>query len=124
MPANNSASLKPSWSDPRWLPLVVTTVGSFMSILDTTIVNIALPSVLKDFHANLELGQLVVTSYLMALAVVIPLSGFLGERVGMKRLYMITLAFFTFGSLLCGFAWDVNSLVAFRVIQGIGGGML
>ena len=124
MPANAPASLKPAWNDPRWLPLVVTTVGSFMSILDTTIVNIALPSVLRDFHANLELGQLVVTSYLMALAVVIPLSGFLGERVGMKRLYMITLAFFTFGSLLCGFAWDVNSLVAFRVIQGIGGGML
>jgi DHA2 family multidrug resistance protein len=119
-----SASLKPSWSDPRWLPLVVTTVGSFMSILDSTIVNIALPSMLKDFHSNLEMGQLVITSYLMALAVVIPLSGFLAERVGMKRLYMITLGCFTAGSLLCGFAWDVPSLTGFRILQGLGGGML
>src|SRR5258707_9414068 len=105
MPAAAPASLKPSWSDPRWLPLVVTTVGSFMSILDATIVNIALPSILKDFGASLGSGELVITSYLMALAVVIPISGFLGERVGMKRLYMITLAAFTVGSALCGLAW-------------------
>src|SRR5713101_5897656 len=93
---------RPARFDPRWLPLVVTTVGSFMSVLDSTIVNIALPSILKEFNSNLENGQLVITSYLMALAVVIPLSGFLGERIGMKRLYMITLACFTVGSALCG----------------------
>lgn len=110
--------------DPRWLPLAVTTVGSFMSILDSTIVNIALPSILKDFGASLQSGQLVITSYLMALAVVIPISGFLGERIGMKRLYMFTLAFFTVGSALCGLAWNVQSLVFFRVLQGLGGGML
>ncbi len=110
--------------DPRWLPLVVTTVGSFMSILDSNIINIALPSVLKDFHSNLENGQLVIASYLMALAVVIPLSGFLGERIGMKRLYMITLACFTAGSALCGLAWNVQSLIFFRIVQGLGGGML
>jgi DHA2 family multidrug resistance protein len=110
--------------DPRWLPLAVTTVGSFMSILDSTIVNIALPSILKDFGASLQSGQLVITSYLMALAVVIPISGFLGERIGMKRLYMFTLAFFTVGSALSGLAWNVQSLVFFRVLQGLGGGML
>src|SRR5215208_4577574 len=60
----------------------------------------------------------------MALAVVIPLSGFLGERVGMKRLYMVTLACFTVGSALCGLAWNVQSLILFRAIQGLGGGML
>lgn len=110
--------------DPRWLPLIVTTVGSFMSILDSTIVNIALPNILKDFGASLGNGQLVIASYLMALAVVIPLSGFLGERIGMKRLYMITLACFTAGSALCGLAWNVQSLILFRVVQGLGGGML
>jgi EmrB/QacA subfamily drug resistance transporter len=110
--------------DPRWLPLTVTAVGSFMSILDSTIVNIALPSILKDFKSSLGDGQLVIASYLMALAVVVPLSGFLGERVGMKRLYMLTLLCFTAGSALCGLAWNVQSLVAFRVIQGLGGGML
>jgi EmrB/QacA subfamily drug resistance transporter len=95
-----------------------------MSILDTNIINIALPSVLKDFHASLQNGQLVIAGYLMALSVVIPLSGFLAERVGMKRLYMITLALFTAGSALCGLAWNVESLVFFRVLQGLGGGML
>ncbi len=110
--------------DPRWLPLVATTIGSFMSILDSNIVNIALPKILEDFHANLQNGQLIIASYLMALAVVIPLSGFLGERVGMKRLYMITLGLFTLGSVLCGLAWNVQSLIFFRVMQGLGGGML
>jgi len=68
--------------DPRWIPLIVTTLGSFMSIIDTNIVNIALPSVLKDFNSSLENGQLVVASYLIALAIVIPLTGFLAERGG------------------------------------------
>lgn len=110
--------------DPRWLALCVTAIGSFMSILDSTVVNIALPNLLRDFHADLSQGQLILTVYLLALAVVIPLSGFLAERVGMKRLYMITLAAFVVGSVLCGFAWDVNSLILFRVLQGLGGGML
>jgi EmrB/QacA subfamily drug resistance transporter len=95
-----------------------------MSILDTNIINIALPSILKDFDSSLQNGQLVITSYVMALAVVIPVSGFLGERIGMKRLYMITLACFTVGSALCGLAWNVQSLIFFRVLQGLGGGML
>lgn len=110
--------------DQRWLALSVTTIGSFMSILDSTIVNIALPSIMRDFHADIRDGQLVLTVYLLALAVVIPLSGFLAERVGMKRLYMITLVCFTAGSLLCGLAWNLPSLVAFRALQGLGGGML
>lgn len=110
--------------DQRWLALGVTTIGSFMSILDSTIVNIALPSILRDFHADIRDGQLVLTIYLLALAVVIPLSGFLAERIGMKRLYIITLICFTAGSLLCGLAWNLPSLIVFRVLQGLGGGML
>src|SRR5262245_41355983 len=92
--------------DPRWLALSVTSIGSFMSNLDSTIVNIALPSMLRDFNADLRNGQLILTIYLLALAVVIPLGGFLADRVGMKRLYMITLTFFTLGSVLCGLAWS------------------
>jgi EmrB/QacA subfamily drug resistance transporter len=110
--------------DPRWLPLIVTTIGAFMSILDSNIVNIALETILKDFHADLGSGQFVVTAYIMALAVMIPLSGVLGERIGFKRLYIITLACFTAGSALCGLAWNLPSLIVFRVLQGIGGGML
>jgi EmrB/QacA subfamily drug resistance transporter len=110
--------------DPRYAPLSVMTIGTFMSILDSNIVNIALPEMLQDFDASLAKGQLIITSYVMALAVVIPLSGFLGERVGMKRLYIATLACFTIGSALCGLAWNIESLIFFRVLQGLGGGML
>lgn len=110
--------------DRRWLALGVTTIGSFMSILDSTIVNVALPSVLRDFNAGLARGQLVLTVYLLALAVVIPLSGFLADRIGIKRLYMVTLVFFTAGSALCGLAWNLPSLIGFRALQGLGGGML
>ncbi len=95
-----------------------------MSVLDTNIVNVALPNILQHFHTNLGTGQLVITFYVMALAVVIPLSGFLGERIGMKRLYMFTLVAFVAGSALCGLAWNVQSLIFFRVLQGLGGGML
>src|SRR5688572_2036278 len=94
--------------DPRWLPLTVTTTGNFMSILDTQIVNIALPDILTHFDASLSSGQLIVTAYIMALAVVIPVSGFLGERVGMKRLYIITLGCFVLGSVLSGLAWNIH----------------
>ncbi|HEX5501745.1 MAG TPA: MDR family MFS transporter [Thermomicrobiales bacterium] len=124
MRGRRGAAARAGGFDQRWLALSVTTIGSFMSILDSTIVNIALPSVLKDFHARLEDGQLVLTIYLLALAVVIPLSGFLAERVGLKRMYMITLACFTLGSALCGSAWNLDSLVGFRALQGLGGGML
>ena len=110
--------------DPRWIPLGVTTAGTFMSILDNNVINVALPTILKHFDASLGQGQLVVTAYVMALAVVIPLSGFMGERIGMKRLYMFVLAAFATGSALCGLAWNIESLVAFRVVQGLGGGML
>ena len=119
-----SSIARPTRFDPRWLPLAVTTVGSFMSILDSTIVNIALPSILKDFDAGLGSGQLVITSYLMALAVVIPATGFLAERIGMKRLYITTVICFTAGSLLSGLAWNLPSLIVFRVLQGLGGGMI
>ncbi len=110
--------------DRRWLVLTVTSIGSFMSLLDSTIVNIALPSILRGFKADLDSGQLVLTVYLLALAVVIPISGFLAERVGMKRLYLLTLVLFTAGSALCGLAWNLQSLIFFRLLQGLGGGML
>src|SRR6185312_13329022 len=110
--------------DRRWLTLTVTTIGSFMSLLDGTIVNIALPDILRNFNAPLADGQLVLTMYLMSLAIVIPISGYLGERVGFKRLYQITVCLFTLGSLLCGLAWNMPSLILFRVMQGLGGGML
>jgi EmrB/QacA subfamily drug resistance transporter len=114
----------PAKFDRRWLSLGVITIGSFMTLLDSTIVNVALPGITKDFHADVGQGQLVVTLYLISLAVVIPLSGFLGERFGLKRVYMLTLTAFIASSALCALAWSLPILVFFRVLQGLGGGML
>lgn len=121
---NPISAMRSESFDRRWLVLTVTSIGSFMSLLDSTIVNIALPSILRRFHADLDNGQLVLTVYLLALAVVIPISGFLAERIGMKRLYLSTLVLFTLGSVLCGLAWNLPSLIVFRLMQGLGGGML
>src|SRR5215212_7891660 len=103
--------------DRRWLSLAVVTLGSFMTLLDSTIVNVALPTIIQDFHSSVSKGQLVLTVYLLGLAVVIPVSGFLGERAGMKRLYMATLMAFTVSSGLCALAWSMPSLIVFRAAQ-------
>ena len=105
------------------MALLVTTIGQFMALLDTNNINIALPSDAQRIRRQSK-PALVVASYVMALAIVIPLSGFLGERIGMKRLYMFTLGGFVLGSALCGLAWNAPSLICFRIIQGLFGGML
>ncbi|MEK7215299.1 MAG: DHA2 family efflux MFS transporter permease subunit [Chloroflexota bacterium] len=110
--------------DYRWLSLGVTTVGSFMSLLDATMVNIGLHTIIDEFHADVQDGQWVITGYTLALSIVIPVSGFLAERIGMKRLYMMTMAMFIMTSVLSGLAWNLQSLIFFRVLQGLGGGML
>ncbi len=95
-----------------------------MVLLDTTIVNVALPPILAAFNENLDKAQLVISGYLIALALVTPATAFLGDRMGIKKLYLISLAGFLIGSFLCALAWDINSLTVFRFIQGFGGGML
>jgi EmrB/QacA subfamily drug resistance transporter len=104
--------------------MIVVILGAIMSVLDTTIVNVALDDLSKDLHSSLDSIQWVVTGYLLALAAVIPVTGWAARRFGSRRLYIIALVAFTVGSALCGLAWSAGSLVAFRVLQGIGGGML
>ncbi len=99
-------------------------IGLFMDILDTTIVNVALPTLGRDFDADVNTIEWVVTGYLLSLAMWIPCSGWLGDRFGSKRIFLLALGLFTFASALCGLAWSIESLVAFRVFQGVGGGML
>lgn len=99
-------------------------VGVFMDVLDVTIVNVALPTIRRDFGASETALEWVVTGYLLSLAVWIPASGWFGDRIGTKRVYTVALAVFTLGSALCGFAQSIEQLVAFRVLQGVGGGML
>ena len=95
-----------------------------MSILDTTIVNVAIETLSVELDSPIGSVQWVVTGYMLALAAVIPVTGWAARRLGTRRLYLISLVLFTLGSLLCGFAWSTNSLIAFRVLQGLGGGML
>src|SRR5579884_3064489 len=98
----------------KWMVLIVVVLGSFMSILDATVVNIALPKLISVFSTDVHGAQWVLTSYLLALAVVIPLTGFLDETVGGKRAYIISLILFTTASAFCGIAWSLNVMIFFR----------
>jgi EmrB/QacA subfamily drug resistance transporter len=105
-------------------PLVAIIFGTFMVILDNTVVNVALPTLGRVFTADLSLLQWVITAYMLAQAAVIPLSGWLSDRFGAKRLYLTSLVLFTIGSALCGLAASAEMLVAMRIVQGLGGGMM
>jgi EmrB/QacA subfamily drug resistance transporter len=107
-----------------WVVAGVVILGMIMSILDTTIVNVALHTLSHDLDASLSEVQWVVTGYLLALAAVIPVTGWAARRFGARRVYMVSLVMFTAGSALCGLSSSVASLVVFRVIQGLGGGMI
>jgi EmrB/QacA subfamily drug resistance transporter len=102
----------------------VVLLGAIMSILDTTIVNVAIDRLAIDFNASLTTIQWVVTGYTLSLAAVIPASGWAADRFGTKRIYIWSLGLFMLGSALCAVSWSADSLIAFRVLQGIGGGMI
>lgn len=110
--------------NPKITVSVVFVAAMFMSVMDSTIVNVALPSLSRDFHAiGTSIGAVVV-GYLVSLAVIIPASGWLGDRFGTKRIFLGALALFTVASALCGLAPNLPTLIGFRVLQGIGGGAL
>jgi EmrB/QacA subfamily drug resistance transporter len=102
----------------------VVVLGTIMSILDTTVVNVAINTLAAKFHTTLPTIQWVATGYTLALATVIPLTGWIADRFGTKRLYMISIALFVIGSSLSGLAWSSTSIIVFRVLQGLGGGMI
>src|ERR1700754_4026609 len=102
----------------------VVVLGVIMSILDTTVVNVAINTLARDFETDLPTIQWIVTRYTLALATVIPLTGWAADRFGTKRLYMLSIGLFVAGSLLSGLAWSAESLIGFRILQGLGGGML
>jgi EmrB/QacA subfamily drug resistance transporter len=107
-----------------WKIAGVVILGMIMSILDTTIVNVALRTLGHDLHSSISQIQWVVTGYLLSLAAVIPVTGWAARRFGAKRVYMTSLVLFTAGSALCAVAASTTSLVLFRVLQGVGGGMI
>jgi EmrB/QacA subfamily drug resistance transporter len=109
----------------HWLvPVLVTLIGVFMSILDTSIVNVAISSIMTVFNTDTAGVEWVSTAYMLAMGMVVPMSGWLSDKIGLKRLYLWCLAAFTVGSVLCAAAWNIESLIAARVLQALGGGML
>jgi EmrB/QacA subfamily drug resistance transporter len=108
----------------KWIVGIVFVFGLFMDLLDMTITNVAVPTLSVDLHASTTQVQWVVTGYLLSLAVFIPVSGWLGDRFGTKRIFMTALFLFTSASLACGLSDSIEMLVAFRIMQGVGGGML
>ena len=102
----------------------VVVLGAIMSILDVTVVNVAINTLAEEFDSPLSTIQWVVTGYTLALATVIPLTGWAADRFGTKRLYLTSIFLFVCGSMLSGLAWSAESLIGFRILQGFGGGMI
>jgi DHA2 family multidrug resistance protein len=108
----------------RWWALGVTIIGGFMSILDTSIVNIAIPKMMAVFSVNSEDAQWILTAYMLTMGVLQPITGYFCDRFGTRRMYLLSIMAFTVGSALCGIAWSNNSMIFFRVVQAIGGGLI
>lgn len=127
--AQGSASAD-GWSPERsaagghnpYLIAFVVSIATFMEVLDTTIANVALRHIAGGLAVGIDESTYVITSYLVANAIVLSISGWLSTVIGRKRFYMICVAIFTVSSLLCGFAWNLQALVLFRILQGLGGG--
>lgn len=110
--------------DPKVSVSIVYVAAMFMSIMDSTIVNVALPSLARQLDVPSSSIDAVVVAYLVSLAVVMPASGWLGDRWGTKRIFLLALTLFTFSSALCGLASSYGMLIVFRVLQGAAGGAL
>ena len=108
----------------KYIVALISVFGMFMNLLDLTIVNVAVPVLAFELDASAREVQWVVTAYLLAVAVAIPVSGWAGDRFGTKLIFVLALGFFTVGSALCAVAWNIESLIVFRALQGLGGGFL
>jgi EmrB/QacA subfamily drug resistance transporter len=108
----------------RWQATLVITLGLLMAVLDSTIVSVVLPQIATAFHVDYQTITWVGTGYLLAQAAIIPIVGYLSDRAGSKTIFLMALGLFTLGSALCVFAPTASWLVAFRVLQGLGGGAL
>ncbi len=105
-----------------WLIAVVVSMATFMEVLDTTVANVALPYIAGGLAVSIDEASWVVTTYLVANAIVLTASSFLARMFGRRRFYIACLTLFTISSILCGFAWNIESLLLFRILQGLAGG--
>jgi len=107
-----------------WKITSVAVLGSFLAQLDATIINVSLSSLATELHSSLSMIQWVTSGYLLALTLILPLNGWLVDCIGAKALYLWCFSAFTLSSALCALAWSTNSLIAFRILQGMCGGLL
>lgn len=108
----------------KWVVATIFVLGLFMEIMDTTIINVAIPTLAKEFDVSAASMEWVVIGYLLPLAVWIPASGWIGDRFGTKKTFLFALFLFTTASMLCGLSQNLGQMIAFRLLQGVGGGML
>jgi len=108
----------------KWLVVIAVMSGAFLVVLDTTVVNVALPKIMAAFGVNVDKIEWIVTAYMIAMAIMMPSVGWLSARIGNKTLFMASLIIFTAASCLSGAAWNVDALIVFRIFQGIGAGAL
>jgi DHA2 family multidrug resistance protein len=108
----------------KWWVLANVMIGTFMAVLDATIVDVALPKIMSTFGIPVDTAKWVATAYLLILAVMLPTSGWIADRFGYKKTYTAALSLFTLGSLLCSLSWNESALIIFRIIQGMGAGLL
>ncbi|MCX6258481.1 MAG: DHA2 family efflux MFS transporter permease subunit [Bacteroidia bacterium] len=121
---NSDSAFHPQHEFYKWFVLGNIMLGTFMAMLDATIVNVALPKIMSSFSVNLDKIEWVITAYMLAMAVMLPTSGWIADKFGFKRIYFMGLFFFTLGSLLCGLSHDENTLIMARIIQGLGAGTI
>lgn len=116
---SDSPPLKQDWS-----VVIVILIGTFMAVLNSSIVNVALPKIMNIFNTTPSTIQWVLSIYMMTMGVVMPVTGYLADTFGYKRMYIMAMSIFVAGSCLCGLSWNVSSLIAARVIQAIGGSIM
>ena len=118
------SALHPQHDRYKWVLLANVMLGTFMAVLDATIVNVGLPKIMASFGVGLDKIEWVITAYMLAMAVMLPTSGWLADKFGYKRMYFMGLLLFTFGSMLCGMSGNEDMLIISRVIQGLGAGAI
>jgi DHA2 family multidrug resistance protein len=118
------ASLAAQHPSYKWWVLANVMLGTFMAVLDATIVNVALPKIMAAFGVNVDKVEWIITAYLLVFAVMLPTSGWVADRFGYRRTYFGALFLFTLGSFLCSLAWNEDMLIAFRIVQGAGAGFM
>ena len=108
----------------KWWVLANVMIGTFMAVLDATIVNVGLPKIMASFGITVDKAEWVITAYMLVFAIMLSTSGWIADHFGYKRTYLLALFLFTLGSFLCGLAWDEDALIVFRIIQASGAGLL